>query len=272
MQTTLLKRLTLTGDVREEGARYGGDAFTYRFGGVLAVPEAFARLKASYGTAFHAPSLYDLFGVDSSGYVGNPNLKPERSRGWEAGVGFDLPVFENKRGVSIDVTYFDNRIRDLIEFSEAPDFLSSTEVNVDRARTRGVESSLTVRPASWAEATASYTYTEARDLTSGATLLRRPRNQVSLDARLTPWPRLRVTPELVYSSRFEDYLVDDEGFPGPIGLQRGGTILNLTVTYDIRPKIQIFADAKNFGGSHYEPASGFATPGPSFLAGVRAGF
>ncbi len=170
------------------------------------------------------------------------------------------------------MTYFDNRIRDLIEFSEAPDFLSSTEVNVDRARTRGVESSFTLRPAAWGEITASYTYTQARDLTTDSELLRRPRNQVSLDARLSPLPRLRIVPELVYTSNFQDYLVDDSGFDGPVGLQRGGTILNLTVTYDLRPKLQVFADAKNIGGSHFEPASGFATPGPSFLAGVRAGF
>ncbi len=272
VQGTLWKRLTLTGDMRAEDARYGGSAFTYRFGGVLAVPEALARLKASYGTAFLAPSLYDLFGVDSLGYIGNPNLKPERSRGWEAGVGFDLPVFQSKRGISIDITYFDNRIRDLIEFQEAPDFLSSTQVNIASARMRGVESSLTIRPAFWAEATATYTYTEAINLATGAQLLRRPRNQVSLDAQLTPYPGLRITPELVYCSSFADYLVDDSGFPGPIGPQRGGTIVNLTVTYDLRPKLQLFASAKNIGDSHFEPASGFQTPGPSFLAGVRAGF
>ncbi len=272
IQATLLRRLTVTGDLRGEDARYGGSAFTYRLGGVLAVPEALARLKASYGTAFRAPSLYDLFGVDSFGYVGNPTLRPERSRGWEAGIGFDIPAFHDRRGVSIEATYFDNRIRDLIEFQEAPDFLSSTEINVDRARTRGVESSLTVRPARWIEATATYTYTETRDLTTGAALLRRPQNQVSLDARLTPWKGLRITPELVYSSHFLDFLVDDNGFPGPVGPQRGGTILNLTVTYDIRPRIELFADARNIGGSHFEPASGFQTPGPSFLAGVRGRF
>ncbi len=272
LQSTLWQRLTLTGDLRGENARYGGSAFTYRFGGVLAIPEVWARLKASYGTAFLAPSLYDLFGVDSLGYVGNPNLKPERSRGWEAGVGFDIPVFQSKRGISLDVTYFNNHIRDLIEFQEAPDFLSSTQVNVDRAFTQGVESSITVRPAWWAQATLAYTYTEAINETTGAALLRRPRNQVSVDAQFTPVPSLRITPELVYASSFADYLVDDSGFPGPIGPQRGGTIINLTVTYDIRPKWQVFAYAKNIGNSHFEPASGFQTPGPSFLAGVRAGF
>ncbi len=272
LQTTLLRRLTVTADIRYEGARYGGDAFTYRFGGVLAVPEIFGRVKAAYGTAFEAPSLFDLFGVDSTGYVGNPNLKPERSRGWELGVGFDLPAFSRPNGIGIDVTYFDNRIHDLIEFSEAADFLSSTEINVARARTHGVESSLTLRPAAWLQATGTWTYTEARDLDTGAQLLRRPRNQLSLDVTATPYPGLRITPELLYTSRFADYLIDNDGFEGPIGPVREGTVFNLTVTYNVRPKLQLFADAKNLGGSRFEPASGFQLPGPSFLAGVRAGF
>ena len=118
----------------------------------------------------------------------------------------------------------------------------------------------------------TWTYTEARDQDTGAQLLRRPRNRLTLDVTAQPYPGLKVTPELVYSSRFADYLVDDFGFTGPIGLARGGTILNLTVTYDVRPKLQVFADARNIGDSHFEPASGFALPGPSFLAGVRAGF
>jgi vitamin B12 transporter len=272
VQGTVLDRLTLTGDLREEAARYGGDAFTYRAGGVLAVPEIWAHLKASYGTAFRAPSLYELFGVDSSGYMGNPDLRPERSTGYEAGAIFDLPAFGRSDGVSAGATWFDNHIRDLIEFQEAPDFLSSTEVNVNRARARGVESSLTVRPARWLEATGTWTYTDAQDLETGAQLLRRPRNQLSLDASLTPYRGLRVTPEILYTSRFADYLVDDEGFQEGVGLARSGTVLNLTMTYDVRPRLRLFVDAKNIGHSRFEPASGYQIPGPSFLAGVRAGF
>ncbi len=239
---------------------------------MLAIPEAWTRLKASYGTAFRAPSLYDLFGIDSTGYLGNPNLKPERSRGWEAGIGFDIPLAGVKRAVSLDVTYFDNRIRDLIEFQEAPDFLSSTEINVSRARTHGVESSLTVRPATWLEAVGTWTYTEARDLATGARLLRRPRNQLTLDVTARPYPGLRITPELLYTEPLRRLHRRRQRLPRPGRSARSGTVLNLTVTYDVRPKLQLFADARNIGGSRFEPASGFATPGPSFLAGVRAGF
>ena len=56
------------------------------------------QFKAAYGTAFRAPSLFDRFGVDSTGYVGNPNLQPETAQGWEAGFTTDLPAFARADG------------------------------------------------------------------------------------------------------------------------------------------------------------------------------
>ena len=270
VQATLYKRLTVTADLREEDARYGGNAFTYRAGGVLALPEIWSRLKASYGTAFRAPSLYDLFGVDSYGYVGNPNLKPERSRGGEVGWAVDLPGFGRRDAATVEVTYFDTHVHDLIEYPFEPVY---TAENVDEARMSGVESSLTLRPAPWLLAVASYTYTQARDLTDDTRLLRRPQNQASLDVRATPLPGLSIAPEIIYSGAYLDYLVDDNGFAlSTTGMMKAGTILNLTVTYDVTPKIQVFADGKNLAGSRYEPASGFQTPGASLLAGTRFRF
>ena len=88
-QTTLFGRLTLTADARQQESRYGGSATTWRTGAVLAVPEAWSRLKLAYGTGFKAPSLFDLFGLDNFGYRGNPTLRPERSAGWEGGIAVD---------------------------------------------------------------------------------------------------------------------------------------------------------------------------------------
>ena len=84
LQTTLLQRLTLTGQIRQDWVAANAP-FTWRLGAVLDVPEVATRFKAAYGTAFRAPSLFDRFGVDSFGYVGNPNLLPETAQGWEVG-------------------------------------------------------------------------------------------------------------------------------------------------------------------------------------------
>ena len=81
----LLERLTLTGQLRQDWVA-DDTPFTWRLGAVLDVPEVATRFKAAYGTAFRAPSLFDRFGVDSFGYVGNPRLLPESAQGWELGL------------------------------------------------------------------------------------------------------------------------------------------------------------------------------------------
>lgn len=271
LQGVLWKRLTLSGQARQEATTLAGDALTGRVGAVLAVPEASGRIKASYGTAFRAPSLYDRYGVDNLGYQGNPNLRPERSTGWDAGVELDLPYA--KPIATLSATYFENHFRDLIQYQYLPAEMISTEVNVGRAVARGAELGLTVRPASWASVTATYTYTDTRDETTGARLLRRPLHAASLVAQVKPVPQLTIAPELIYTGPFLDYLVDDSGnqlfTPGRSG---GGLIANLNVEYRVLPKLAVFAWVRNVGNSRFEPANGYQTPGASVLAGVRAGF
>ncbi len=269
LQAVLLQRLTLTGNVRGEATSLTQSSTTYRVGGVFAVPEALSRIKASYGTAFRAPSLFDRYGVDTSGYVGNPALKPETSRGYEAGLLTELPVFGVRDGVTLSGTYFDNRIKNLIQTQFG---VVSTAVNIARAKARGVEAVLTLRPAAWVDADLTYTYTESLNGTTGARLLRRPRNAASAILRVRPLPGLTVAPELLYTGAFQDFIVDDNGFGQGIGRARSGFLANLNVTYVITPQLTAFAYAKNIGGSRFEPASGFATPGPSFLAGTRFKF
>jgi vitamin B12 transporter len=267
LQAVLWHRLTVTANGREEATSLAGDALTGRIGAVLAIPEAGARVHASYGTAFRAPSLYDRYGVDNFGYQGNPLLKPERSTGYDAGVELDLP--RGKPVATVSVTYFENHFTNLIQ----PEFMPvDTVVNVARARASGVEVGITVHPATWVAVEATYTYTDTRDETTGARLLRRPLNAASLRAQVHPVPQLTIAPELIYTGSFLDFLVDDTGASTTTGLSGSGLIANLNVEYAVLPKVTVFAWARNVGNSRFEPASGYQTPGASVLAGVRAGF
>lgn len=272
LQGTLWHRLTLTADIRGEGARYGGDAVTWRAGAVLALPEILSHVHAAYGTAFRAPSLYDLFGQDNFGYTGNPNLKPERSQGYELGWTVDVPAFGQPQAVSLDVTYFQNDITDLIQTVYNASFTASTQQNVARALARGVEITLTARPAAWLTTDLTYTYTDARNLTTHTALLRRPKNRGTIDARIAPIPALVIVPQLVLTSAFDDYLENDSGFPIGTGLSPGGAYANLAVNYQLNQRITLFADGRNIFNSRFERVNGYAMPGASVMMGARAGF
>ena len=67
LQTTILDRLTLTGQIRQDSV-LNNKPFTWRTGAVLDTSEIWTHFHAAYGTAFRAPSLFDRYGVDSFGY------------------------------------------------------------------------------------------------------------------------------------------------------------------------------------------------------------
>jgi vitamin B12 transporter len=172
---TPLPNLFLTGGLRRDDFDTFGEATTGRATAAWLPDGKNFKLRASYGTAFRAPSFLDLYGRDTY-YVGNPNLRPEKARGWDAGVDWYLP---EKRG-TLSATWFETNYTDLIvyDFGVFP----STVVNADRARTRGLELSAQTTLGGVLEARIAYTYLEAQDLASNTRLLRRPRHAFNADA------------------------------------------------------------------------------------------
>lgn len=269
VQARFFGRLDLSAGLRQDFAE-DYDGFTsWRLGAVLAVPEVQSRLRAAAGTAFKAPSLFQRFGTIGTTFRGNPNLSPERSFSWEVGTETDLPLFGRTDGATLGATYFDTRFRDLINFNAA----FSTLENVERARARGVEVSLVLRPAAWLDASAAWTITETRDDLTGRPLPRRPRNVVALAARVSPTDRVTIVPELLFTGpspegAFAAYDNTGRAFTG-ITYNKSGTVLNLTASFRVTPAVIAFAEGRNLTGSRFEPANGFVIPGRSLLVGTR---
>ena len=271
VQSTLASRLTLTAALRDDAVSSFGNALTWRAGGVLAVPEIDTRFKAAGGTGFLAPSLYDLHYIDNYGDSGNPNLRPERSIGWEAGAEVTLPGFGRPEFADLSASYFASTIRNLIQAVPLPSG-AYTEANVDRADIDGVETELRLTPANWVTADLTYTYTRAVDARTGTALLRRPQNTGGATLTFIPWPGLNIMPQVQYEGRFNDYLYANSGYPIGVGLARAGTVVNLSASYKLDEHLTLFANGRNILGSRFEPVNGLQIPGASVLIGVRAGF
>jgi vitamin B12 transporter len=269
LQYQVLERLDLTAGLRHDSTTGFTDATTWRVGGVLAVPEIATRVRVSAGTGFAAPSLYQRFGVISGFFCGNPELKPERSTGWEVGVETDIPGFGRTDFLTPSVTYFQSRVRDLINYNRSFNSL----VNVDRVRIQGVELGLTLRPATWFEATAAWTITGAFDDTTNERLPRRPEHVVSITARIAPTPKLVISPTVQFTGRspegaFASYRDDGSSYAYPRS-NPAGTLVNVTASWQAFEQATLFLEARNLGNSRWEPANGFATPGRSVLVGTR---
>ena len=269
VQTTVADRLALTGQVRQDWINQN-TASTWRLGGVFDAREIDTHFKFAYGTAFKAPSLFDLYGVDSFGYVGNPNLKPEYSQGWETGFTSDVPAFGRANFVSLYGTYFAQTVRDLIVGVYTP---IDTAVNVGSAFVHGVEADVRVRPFDWLEFHAAYTLTDThaydQPAGQGTNLLRRPQNQAAFDMILRPLPKLEIIPTLIYTGAAQDFLYDNAGNGIGYGVGQHGLVANISITYKVRPEIDLYANGWNIFNSKFEPVNGYQMPGAMALAGVR---
>jgi vitamin B12 transporter len=169
-----IKSIFLTGGLRYDDFDTFGSSLTGRATAAWLSPGRSVKLRASYGTGFNAPSFLELYGV-ATGYVGNPDLKPERSRGGDAGIDWYLP----KGAGSLSATWFRNDYSNLIDYNF--NVYPGTTFNVGQARTDGIELEAKLKLAAGIELHASYTYLNAEDLTDNVRLLRRPRNSGSAD-------------------------------------------------------------------------------------------
>jgi len=135
----------LTAGVRaEKNPGFGRDVGTVlspRIGGAYVRPigPMTVKLRASYGESIHAPdpSQNQPMPTPGVGQLYNPDLRPERQRGSDGGV----DLYWGARG-SLSVTYYTQRVIDLIELTLGPTVDSVTQQqqqNVGAISNRGWE-------------------------------------------------------------------------------------------------------------------------------------
>lgn len=211
------------------------------------------KLRVSAGSAFRAPSVGELFYP----FGGNPDLEPERVTSWEAGA---ERYFAGGR---LDVSLFWNELRNLIVF----DFVSSSNENVGRARTRGVEVAWRQRISARVEVDAGYTWLDAKDRVSGEDLIRRPRHRAFAAVVVRPTERLTLSPRAVFVGRR----------PDRDALTFGATELPSYVRLDVFARYDLgqvapFARLENATDRRYDEADGYPAPRRRWGAGMEVRF
>ncbi|HZR45312.1 MAG TPA: TonB-dependent receptor, partial [Candidatus Manganitrophaceae bacterium] len=216
--------------------------------------ETGAKIRGAYGTGFRGPTFNDLFFPGAS----NPNLRPEKSRSWEAGIDQEFETGNSR----LSATYFQNRVKDLILFVSDPVTFEGRPENVARAKTQGTEVELSTRPFQALILRASCTLMHAEDEESGTELPRRPRKKAAGTVTLLPMDGLRLDLDFRYvGRRFND--------PGNESPMPAYTVANLAATYDLTKKTQLFARVENLFDRQYEEVSGYGTAGFSAFGGVK---
>jgi vitamin B12 transporter len=237
-----------------------GDVTTFRIAPVYILPETGTRFKFTYGTAFHSPSLFDLY--DPA--FGNALLKPEKNNGWD--LGFEQKIRNNK--FSFGMTYFNNRFKDLFGYNT-----NFKTINIDRAETHGLESFAIANFTPRLKIKFNYTYTYAIELEGpekNSPLLRRPENKIDLIIYYTLSDKINTTVEIISIGKRRDkifaYLV-----PESINLPPYG-VINLSASYALFSSIDIYGRIDNLLNTYYEEIYGYGTAGLSGYIGFRLNF
>ncbi len=232
--------------VRWEDHSKAGTAQTYRFTNRIPVDSLGASVHGSIGTGFRAPSLAEnLF------QFGNPNLRPEFSKGWD--VGWQQSFLEDR--FVVDATYYRNDFVDLIIF----DFNTFSLQNVGRSRSHGVEVTAKWQPNLCWRVSGAYTYDDTVDLDRDRQLYRRPRNSTSLTIeRLFDRGVLRLDTIFV-GKRLDTRDITLDSY----------VLVNASGSYDFSDKWSLYGRVDNLLDQQYEEIRGYGVPALSGYAGIQ---
>lgn len=258
---TPLPDLVLTGGVRRDDYDTFGHANTGRATAAWLTGQRALKLRGSFGTGFNSPSFLELYG-QSAFFKGNPNLLPEKSRGWDAGFDFYVPDSESV----LSATWFRTDFRNLIVYNF--NIFPATTANVNRARTEGLELALKTPLAGSIQAKIAYTLLKATNLADQTRLLRRPRSSASADL----WQDLGHGVSLgaggIYVSRRKDVdaatfaTVDSPAY----------TIVRVYAAWQATQNLTFKARIENASNKSYEPVNGYPALGRGFYGGAEYRF
>jgi vitamin B12 transporter len=255
--------VTVTAGIRNDDYTTFERALTWRVTGAWSIRRGATKLRASYGTGFMPPSLAARFG--NVFQAPNPGIRPERSRGWDAGL--DQGLFGGKGAVS--VTWFRNALRDLIVYQGADFPALGKNLNLDRARTSGVEVSGRMA-AGPVDARLAWTVLSARSLSESdpalAPLIRRPRHTLAADLALAITRRGTLGAGVLAVANRQD--TDFNAFPSARVNPGDYAIARLYAAYDLDARITLRARIENLFDTRYEPVYGFPGLGRSVTAGA----
>lgn len=124
----------LNGSVRfDENDGLFQDAVTWRIGGAYDFAQIGGRVRASIGEGVTNPTFTELFGFFPGTFVGNPDLLPETSLGWE--IGWDQTLGP----LTASLTYFSAELENEIFTAFDASFNSTSQNQIGDSQREGIE-------------------------------------------------------------------------------------------------------------------------------------
>ncbi|TDN48333.1 TonB-dependent vitamin B12 receptor BtuB [Scandinavium goeteborgense] len=241
-----LGEFTFEGAVRGDDNSQFGDHGTWQGSAAWEFVDGY-RFVASYGTAFKAPNLGQLYG-----FYGNENLDPEESKQWEG-------AFEGlTAGVNWRVSGYRNDVDNLIDY----DYNLNQYYNVGKARIKGIEATASFDTGPLSH-TLSYDYLDARNAQTDELLLRRAKQQVKYQL---DWQVYDFDWGVTYhylGTRY-DTAFDPNTYTSENVKMGGVSLWDLAVSYPVTSHLTVRGKIANLFDKDYETVYGYETAGREY--------
>lgn len=277
----VLPRLSVTSSLRFEHNDSFGDEWVPRISAALIANHSTGvigntTLKGSAAKGVKEPTVLQSFSPNI-GFLGNPDLLPERARTWEAGIEQRLADDH----VRVEATYFDNRYENQISTKTLGfnPFRSQYVNKLGFTNAKGIELAAEIAPVDTIRLSGGYSFlnadvfdraTSTSDPTALASaLIRRPRHSAYGRAAWT-WKGASLDIDASYVGARLD---NDFSSLSPALTSSGNYWLwNAAGRYRITPHIEGFARVQNLADRNYMEPLGYPAWGRTVHIGLNVKF
>lgn len=261
-QISLCDRFFLNAGMRYTHHETFGDKVTWNTNAMYVLPTK-TRIKASTGTGFKAPTLFQLY--DPA--YGSDDLQPEKTFGWDAG--FEQPLFENR--LAFGSTFFHNRVTDGIGFHPT----TYKTYNAGDYWAYGIESFLSFALTDRLSVSANHTWLRTKTFDDDKPELeRRPLNQVNVNVDWQFHKKGTLTAGVRYVGKQwdNDYSqYDDSDNPRRVRMP-SYTVVRLGATWRVNDYVEVFGRVENALNKKYQPVYNYGCEPISFYGGATISF
>jgi vitamin B12 transporter len=230
------------------------------------------RIRGTVGRGIKEPTFLQSYSPSPS-FFGNPDLKPERSRGFDVAV---EQRFARDR-VGLEATYFANHFDELISLGPSdPVTFASQYMNIGETRASGFELVGNAVMHGSLQLRGSYTLLDSKVIRStssspifqpGKLLYRRPRHSGAVQALFTRGPVSAMLGGLLVGSRVDT----DFNFP-TVSSNAGYATWNASGELKLARRTGVFITLDNLADRQYMEPLGYPALGRTIRVGVRTRF
>ncbi|MCT4700870.1 TonB-dependent vitamin B12 receptor BtuB [Enterobacteriaceae bacterium H20N1] len=212
------------------------------------------RATVSYGTGFLAPSLGQQFGSTRFGIDSNPNLEPEESKQWEAGLeGLTGPL-------DWRLSAYRYKIQNLIAYYSDPVTYAGAYDNIDAATIKGVEWTGSIDTGIFTHKV-TLQYIDPRNDQNDEVLARRAKRQAKYQL---DWTMFNVDMDVSWQYYGKRYDNNTSVYNNTQQILPSYSTVDVSASYPVTSHLTVRGRIANLFDKDYETVYGYQTPGREY--------